>query len=27
MMPNLPTIDPGQPGQLWDNAGVLSISQ
>ena len=24
---NLPTTDPGQPGQLWDNAGVLSISQ
>ena len=27
MMPNLPTSDPDQVGQLWNDAGVLKISQ
>lgn len=25
-LPNLPTSDPGVAGQLWNNAGVLSVS-
>jgi hypothetical protein len=26
-LPSLPTTDPGVPGALWDDAGVLSVSQ
>jgi hypothetical protein len=26
MMPNLPTADPSVAGQLWSNAGVVTVS-
>jgi hypothetical protein len=26
MMTNLPTSDPNNAGQLWNNSGVLNIS-
>ena len=26
MMPNLPTSDPSNAGQLWSNSGVVTVS-
>ncbi len=26
ILPNLPTVDPEVVGQLWNNAGILTVS-